>query len=76
MYAENARTIVAMDSPIFGRVMNVCIGAMMVGSIKFTKNEGEEVKRAEEYGTSLSTRLGPIAEMHFQATLPSAAVPF
>lgn len=57
MYAENARTIVAMDSPIFGRVMNVCIGAMMVGSIKFTKNEGEEVKRAEEYGLSTSNEV-------------------
>lgn len=42
--------IVPMDSPAFGRVMNVCIGAMMVGSIDFTKKEGDEVKRAEEYG--------------------------
>lgn len=50
MYAENTRVIVPMDSPAFGRVMNVCIGAMMVGTICFTKEEGEEVRRAEEYG--------------------------
>ncbi|KAL7006426.1 phosphatidylserine decarboxylase [Cystobasidiomycetes sp. EMM_F5] len=53
VYAENARVIVPMDSPAFGRVMNVCIGAMMVGSIDFTKKEGDEVKRAEEYGMDL-----------------------
>jgi phosphatidylserine decarboxylase len=39
-----------MDSPTFGKVMNVCIGAMMVGTICFTKEEGDEIKRAEEYG--------------------------
>lgn len=50
IYAENARVIVPMDTEAFGRVYNVCIGAMMVGSIKFTKNEGEQIKRAEEYG--------------------------
>lgn len=50
VYAENARVIVPMDSDAFGRVYNVCIGAMMVGSINFTKQEGEFVKRGEEYG--------------------------
>ena len=50
VYAENVRVIVPMESPAFGRVHNVCIGAMMVGSIHFTKNEGENVKRGEEYG--------------------------
>jgi phosphatidylserine decarboxylase len=30
--------------------MAVCIGAMMVGSILITKNEGEQVKRGEEFG--------------------------
>lgn len=50
VYAENARVIVPMDSQAFGRVYNACIGAMMVGSINFTKNEGDSVKRGEEYG--------------------------
>ena len=50
VYADNTRVIVPMDSTIFGRVMNVCIGAMMVGTICFTKEEGDEVERGEEYG--------------------------
>lgn len=50
MYGENARKIVPIDSPVFGRVMAVCIGAMMVGSILTTVEEGEQVKRGQEFG--------------------------
>ena len=50
VYGENARKIVPIDSPYFGRVMAVCIGAMMVGSIKTTVNEGDTVKRGQEFG--------------------------
>ena len=50
MYGENARKIVPIDSTYFGRVMTVCIGAMMVGSIKTTVEEGQQVKRGDEYG--------------------------
>lgn len=50
VYCENQRVVVPMDSPVFGKVMNVCIGAMMVGSINFTKQDGEEIKRGEEFG--------------------------
>jgi phosphatidylserine decarboxylase len=50
VYGENARKIVPIDSPTFGRVMAVCIGAMMVGSIVTTKEEGEQIKRGEEFG--------------------------
>ena len=50
VYGENVRKIVPIDSPMFGRVMAVCIGAMMVGSIKTTVHEGEEVKRGQEFG--------------------------
>ncbi|KZP03508.1 hypothetical protein FIBSPDRAFT_915298 [Athelia psychrophila] len=50
VYGENARKIVPIDSPIFGRVMAVCVGAMMVGSIKTTLDEGDEVKRGQEFG--------------------------
>lgn len=39
-----------IDSPQFGRVFAVCIGAMMVGSIKTTVLEGQEVKRGDEFG--------------------------
>ncbi|EGN98625.1 hypothetical protein SERLA73DRAFT_89562 [Serpula lacrymans var. lacrymans S7.3] len=50
VYGENARKIVPIDSPQFGRVMAVCIGAMMVGSIQTTVQEGDEVKRGQELG--------------------------
>ena len=44
------RKIVPIDSPEFGRVMCVCIGAMMVGSIVTTVPEGGHVKRGQEFG--------------------------
>lgn len=50
VYGENVRKIVPIDSPQFGRVMVVCVGAMMVGSIKITVKEGEDVKRGQELG--------------------------
>ncbi|RXW20222.1 hypothetical protein EST38_g5632 [Candolleomyces aberdarensis] len=50
VYGENARKIVPIDSPQFGRVMAVCVGAMMVGSIKTTVEEGENVARGQEFG--------------------------
>ena len=50
MYGENVRKIVPIDSPEFGRVMCVCIGAMMVGSIQTTVKEGDFVKRGDEFG--------------------------
>ncbi|KAH0584865.1 hypothetical protein H2248_008143 [Termitomyces sp. 'cryptogamus'] len=50
VYGENVRKIVPIDSPQFGRVMAVCIGAMMVGSIKTTVQEGEHVRRGQEFG--------------------------
>ncbi|KAF8072329.1 phosphatidylserine decarboxylase-domain-containing protein [Lyophyllum atratum] len=50
VYGENVRKIVPIDSPHFGRVMAVCIGAMMVGSIKTTVNEGDYVQRGQEFG--------------------------
>lgn len=50
VYGDNARKIVLMDSPQFGRVMAVCVGAMMVGTIRTTVEEGEEVKRGQEFG--------------------------
>lgn len=50
VYGENARKIVPIDSPIFGRVFAVCVGAMMVGSIIATVSEGEHVARGQEFG--------------------------
>ncbi|KAK3328364.1 phosphatidylserine decarboxylase-domain-containing protein [Cercophora scortea] len=50
VYGENVRVIVPIDSPEFGRVMVICVGAMMVGSTVITRNDGDEVRRAEELG--------------------------
>jgi phosphatidylserine decarboxylase len=50
VYGENVRYIVPIDSVEHGRVMAICIGAMMVGSIVITRQEGENVERAEELG--------------------------
>lgn len=50
VYGENVRVIVPIDTVHHGRVMVICVGAMMVGSTVITRKEGEEVKRAEELG--------------------------
>ncbi|KAF1957768.1 hypothetical protein CC80DRAFT_491135 [Byssothecium circinans] len=50
VYGENVRVLVPIDSVTHGRVMVVCVGAMMVGSTVITRKAGEHVKRAEELG--------------------------
>ncbi|KAL2115816.1 hypothetical protein VTJ04DRAFT_10071 [Mycothermus thermophilus] len=50
VYGENVRVLVPIDSPEFGRVMIICVGAMMVGSTVITRKAGETVKRGEELG--------------------------
>ena len=50
VYGENIRVLVPIDSKSHGKVMVVCVGAMMVGSTIITRKQGEEVARAEELG--------------------------
>ncbi|PNY27927.1 Phosphatidylserine decarboxylase proenzyme 2 [Tolypocladium capitatum] len=50
VYGENVRVVVPIDSEVHGRVMVICVGAMMVGSTVITRSEGDQVKRAEELG--------------------------
>ncbi|POR38412.1 Phosphatidylserine decarboxylase proenzyme 2 [Tolypocladium paradoxum] len=50
VYGENVRVVVPIESEVHGRVMVICVGAMMVGSTVITRNEGDHVKRAEELG--------------------------
>jgi len=50
VYGENIRVVVPIDSKKHGRVIVVCVGAMMVGSTIITRKSGEEVARAEELG--------------------------
>jgi len=50
VFGENTRTIFSIESPTFGKVMVVMVGAMMVGSCVVTKTPGTKVKRGEEVG--------------------------
>ncbi|ROT41136.1 C2 domain-containing protein, partial [Sodiomyces alkalinus F11] len=50
VYGENVRVLCPIDSVTHGRVMVICVGAMMVGSTVITRKGGEQVKRAEELG--------------------------
>jgi len=50
VYGENVRVVIPIDSVAHGRVMVICVGAMMVGSTVITRQAGENVKRAEELG--------------------------
>jgi phosphatidylserine decarboxylase len=50
VYGENVRVVIPIDSLEHGRVMVICVGAMMVGSTVITRKAGENVKRAEELG--------------------------
>lgn len=50
VYSENIRVVVPIDSVAHGRVMVICVGAMMVGSTIITRKEGENVRRTEELG--------------------------
>nr|POF08180.1 phosphatidylserine decarboxylase proenzyme 3 [Quercus suber] len=50
VYGENIRVCVPIDSVSHGRVMVICVGAMMVGSTVITRQAGDQVKRAEELG--------------------------
>ena len=50
VYSENVRVIVPINSVAHGRVMVICVGAMMVGSTVITRKQGERVGRAEELG--------------------------
>ncbi|KAF8545511.1 phosphatidylserine decarboxylase-domain-containing protein [Trichophaea hybrida] len=49
VYGENVRVCVPIDSQEHGRVMVICVGAMMVGSTVITANPGK-VARTDELG--------------------------
>ncbi|KLJ06130.1 phosphatidylserine decarboxylase [Blastomyces silverae] len=50
VYGENVRIIVPIDSVEHGRVMVICVGAMMVGSTVITAKGGQKVARGDELG--------------------------
>ncbi|CAO2196160.1 unnamed protein product [Urochloa humidicola] len=50
VFTENKRVISIISTPEFGKVAFVAIGATMVGSITFLKNEGDYVQKGDEFG--------------------------
>lgn len=50
IFGENSRAILPIESPIFGTVMYIPIGATLVGSINFTIHEGQNVNKGDELG--------------------------
>lgn len=50
VFTQNKRAVVIMDSPAYGPVAIVCIGATMVGSIVFTGEVGTTYQKGDELG--------------------------
>ncbi|KAL6545780.1 phosphatidylserine decarboxylase [Orobanche gracilis] len=50
VFTENKRVVSLMSTKEFGKVAFVAIGATMVGSITFSKKEGDFVKKGDEFG--------------------------
>ncbi|KAL8536111.1 hypothetical protein ACS0TY_011658 [Phlomoides rotata] len=50
VFTENKRVVSLISTKEFGKVAFVAIGATMVGSITFTKREGDYVKKGDEFG--------------------------
>jgi phosphatidylserine decarboxylase len=50
VYGENVRVLIPIDSITHGRVMVICVGAMMVGSTVITRQAGEKVSKTQELG--------------------------
>lgn len=50
VFGENVRVILPIESPEFGYILVIAVGAMMVGSIILTCEEGNSIKRGQELG--------------------------
>jgi len=50
VYTENKRIVTTINSPVFGNVLFIAVGATMVGSIHMTQKEGATVKKGDEMG--------------------------
>ncbi|KAK7412112.1 hypothetical protein VNO78_03559 [Psophocarpus tetragonolobus] len=50
VFTENKRVVSIISTVDFGKVAFVAIGATMVGSITFTKEKGDYVKKGDEFG--------------------------
>ncbi|CAN4108022.1 unnamed protein product [Withania somnifera] len=50
VFTENKRVVSIISTEHFGKVAFVAIGATMVGSINFSRKEGDYVKKGDEFG--------------------------
>ncbi|CAI4063701.1 hypothetical protein SUVZ_07G4000 [Saccharomyces uvarum] len=50
VFGENIRVVIPIDSPEFGKLLYIPIGAMMVGSILLTCKENDVVESGQELG--------------------------
>ncbi|KAI5969773.1 PSD2 [Candida margitis] len=50
VFGENVRSIIPIKTKEYGTVIMIAVGAMMVGSICLTKQEGDSIERGEEVG--------------------------
>ncbi|CAI9781778.1 unnamed protein product [Fraxinus pennsylvanica] len=50
VFTENKRVVALISTADFGKVAFVAIGATMVGSITFSRKEGDYVKKGDEFG--------------------------
>ncbi|RKP22924.1 phosphatidylserine decarboxylase-domain-containing protein, partial [Syncephalis pseudoplumigaleata] len=50
VYGENKRVVSILNSEKFGRVVYVCIGAMLVGSVVLTSEPGKPYVHGDEHG--------------------------
>ncbi|SCW02067.1 LAFE_0E13432g1_1 [Lachancea fermentati] len=50
VFGENVRVVIPIESEHFGTILYIPVGAMMVGSVILTCNEGDKVERGQELG--------------------------
>ncbi|XP_058097340.1 phosphatidylserine decarboxylase proenzyme 3-like isoform X1 [Magnolia sinica] len=50
VFTENKRVVSLLSTEDFGKVAFIAIGATMVGSITFTRKQGERVQKGDEFG--------------------------
>lgn len=50
VFGENVRIVIPIETKIFGTILYIPVGAMMVGSIILTCKEGDKINRGEELG--------------------------
>jgi phosphatidylserine decarboxylase len=50
VYTSNHRVVAVLEDTIFGRVLYVCVGSTMVGSIHINKQQSDCSKKGDEFG--------------------------